>query len=60
MNKYFLQKHCKYQGGHLDEEYQQVLQAFQRQLLQQEKILSGRHLELRGVMDPEKADIIGA
>ncbi|KAL6290186.1 hypothetical protein ACE6H2_007696 [Prunus campanulata] len=46
----------RYQDGHhQDEEYLQVTQASWRQLLQQDKNLSGRHLTRMGVVDPESA-----
>ena len=53
-NTYFLQSNDRCQDGHLDEEYLQVPQASQRQLLPQEKILSGHHLRLTGAMGPER------
>lgn len=54
VNTYFLQNNRKYQDGRLNEVYQQVHQASQRPLLQQERISSGHHLKLMGVMDPAK------
>lgn len=49
----FLQRHDRYQDEHQDEEYPQVLQASQTQLLPQEMRLSGHHPKLMDEMDPK-------
>ena len=54
VNICFPQKHDRYQDVHQDGEHPQVPQASQRLLLQQEMKLSGHHLTLMDVMDPEK------